>query len=64
MLGCLYIVPSINLGLLGIRSSMKTDSRSTWLCICKSSRTLYENFCDKYMSDLPADDSVGVCLIL
>ena len=28
MLGCLYVVPNIKLDLLGIRSSMKTDSSS------------------------------------
>ena len=41
--GCLYIAPNIKLGLLGI-SSMKTDSSSLGLCICKSSRTLHDNF--------------------
>ena len=49
MPGCLYIVSDIKLGLLGIRSSMKTDSSSLGLCICKSSRTLYDNFCDIYI---------------
>ena len=49
MLGCLYIVPNIKFGLLGIRNSMKTDSSSLGLCICKSSRTLYDNFCDMYI---------------
>ena len=64
MLGCLYIVPNIKLGLLGIRSSMKTDSSLLGVCICKSSRNLYDNFCDIYMRDPPADDSVGVCSML
>ena len=50
MIGCLYIVPNIKLGLLGIRSSMKTDSSSLGLCIYKSSRTLYDIFCDIYIA--------------
>ena len=63
MLGYLDIVPNTKLGFLGIRSSMKTDSSSLGLCICKTSCTLYDNFCDIYVSDLPADDSIGVCSI-
>ena len=64
MLGCLCIVPNIKLGLLGIRGSMKTDFSSLWLCLCKSSCTLYGNFCDICVSSPPADDLVGVCSIL
>ena len=40
LLGCLYIVPNIKLGLLGKRSSMKTDSSSLRLCICQSFHTM------------------------
>ena len=45
MLRCLYVVPNIELVFLGIRiSSIKTDSSSLGLCICKSSCTLYDLF--------------------
>ena len=63
MLGCLYILPNIKLGLLGVRSSMKTDSSSLWICICKFSCTLYDSFCDIYMSDPPMERyGVSVCI--
>ena len=64
MLQCLYFVPNIKVGLLGIRSSVKTDSSSLGLYICKFSHTLYDSFCDIYMSDVPADDLAGVCSTL
>ena len=52
------------LGLSRVRSSMKTDSSYLGLWICKCSRTLYDNFYDKYMSYPSADNSIGVCSIL